>query len=80
MQHQRDVIATPPVSRFYQVGRSATQFGYHAFVWTNIGGIVDLGTLGGAESKAVKINAAGKAAGESALADGSVHAVIWSTQ
>jgi len=60
------------------VGWSYTALGQqHGFSWAKATGIRDLGTLGGASSKAVKINPLGRAVGESSLADGSVHAVLW---
>jgi probable HAF family extracellular repeat protein len=40
--------------------------------------IHDLGTLGGATSRAVAINDRGEIAGSSAMADGSTHAFLWS--
>ena len=45
------------------VGNSALGSGpaEHAFSWTGVGGIVDLGTLGGDNSQAVAVNASGQA-------------------
>src|SRR2546426_2122976 len=68
------------------VGNSTTASGQvHAFLWT-LGGtdgvptnpqMKDLGTLGGTSSFAGSINLAGQVAGESSLADGSMHAFLW---
>ena len=49
----------------------------HAFVWTQKGGMKDLGTLGGAESAAMGINAKGDVAGWSLDAAGNRRAVLW---
>jgi probable HAF family extracellular repeat protein len=49
----------------------------HAFVWDAAGGIVDLGTLGGAESDAAAVNAGGSIVGVAATGGGRRHAVLW---
>ena len=50
----------------------------HAFSWTEAGGMVDLGTLGGTRSSAVAVNASGQVVGQSTTAgDASTHAVLW---
>jgi probable HAF family extracellular repeat protein len=49
----------------------------HAYVWTLAGGMVDLGTLGGANSRAVAINEAGQIVGRSDTASGDQHAFLW---
>ncbi|MBK7832773.1 MAG: Ig-like domain-containing protein [Gemmatimonadetes bacterium] len=48
----------------------------HALLWRG-GQIIDLGTLGGASSRAVAINNLGQIVGISTIADGSTHAFIW---
>jgi probable HAF family extracellular repeat protein len=59
------------------VGTAYTAGGqYHAFSWTQAGGIVDLGTLGGSFSESLDINASGQMVGYSELADGT-HAFSW---
>ncbi|WP_158305883.1 HAF repeat-containing protein [Anaeromyxobacter sp. Fw109-5] len=49
----------------------------HAFSWTQAGGMVDLGTLGGGRSEASAASDGGQVVGASALADGSSHAFSW---
>lgn len=51
-----------------------------AFRWTEAGGMVGLGTLGGAESGAVAINEAGHVAGNSVTARGRTHAFLWTPE
>ena len=48
----------------------------HAFLWDGTT-MLDLGTLGGAESDGVAINAAGQVTGFSLTTDGGVHAFLW---
>jgi len=48
----------------------------HAFIWEN-GKLTDLGTLGGAESDAVAVNARNQIAGVSNTRRGARHAVLW---
>ena len=49
----------------------------HAFLWTQAGGMVDLGTLGGTGSLARAVNNSGLVAGEGGDASGETHAVVW---
>src|ERR1700680_83879 len=50
----------------------------HAFLWTEVGGFQDLGTLGGTGSYAYGINKSGEVVGYSLLADGTTyHAFLW---
>jgi probable HAF family extracellular repeat protein len=53
----------------------------HAFSWTQDGGMVDLGTLGGTDSYANAVNDSGQAAGASRIAGnyplGALHAFSW---
>lgn len=49
----------------------------HAFAWTQTGGMLDLGTLGGNSSEAWAINDAGQAVGSSKLLSGATHPFIW---
>ncbi len=50
----------------------------HAFSWTAVGGMVDLGALpGGQESGARSVNARGEVVGESFTSTGTSHAVLW---
>ncbi|NHZ99581.1 PKD domain-containing protein [Massilia sp. CCM 8734] len=51
-----------------------------AFRWTEAGGMVGLGTLGGADSDSVAINAIGHVAGHSATAAGLTHAFLWTPE
>jgi len=52
--------------------------GYRGFIWTSLGGIKPLSTLGGCCSEARAINESGVIAGSSTLPGDSVsHAVIW---
>ncbi|WP_164557781.1 PKD domain-containing protein [Massilia atriviolacea] len=51
-----------------------------AFRWTEAGGMLGLGTLGGADSDAVAINRGGHVAGHSATAAGLTHAFLWTPE
>ena len=60
------------------VGWSDTASGNeHAFEWTPTSGMVDLGTLGGADSSAVAINDTGEVVGTASTTSGATHAVLW---
>lgn len=49
-----------------------------AFVWTEAGGMVDIGTLGGSRSQALDVNNRGEVVGFSLLpGDTAVHAIRW---
>jgi probable HAF family extracellular repeat protein len=51
---------------------------WHAFLWTQAGGMVDLGTLGGSHSYATAVNGSGQVVGHSATANGTrMHAFVW---
>ena len=51
---------------------------FHAFSWTQTGGMVDLGTLGGTYSTAVAVNNEGQVVGGSGTAgDAEFHATLW---
>lgn len=52
------------------------QFQFHAFLWKH-GVMIDLGTLGGRNSGAEDINAAGQVVGFAETADQVRHAVLW---
>ena len=60
------------------VGTSDTATGAsHAFLWRD-GAMVDLGTLGGAASRASAVNRHGQVVGAAQVADGTWHAFVWS--
>ena len=50
----------------------------HAFLWTDRGGMEDLGTLGGDYSFAYDITGGGEVVGESQTVDGAFRGFIWS--
>ena len=50
---------------------------YHPFVWSETGAR-DLGTLGGADGRAVRINSINQVVGDSTTASGDRHAFLWS--
>ena len=50
---------------------------FHAFSWTQNGGMVDLGTLGGATSSPTAVSSNGDVAGWAGTSFGTVHAVLW---
>jgi probable HAF family extracellular repeat protein len=52
----------------------------HAVVWTASGEIVDLGTLGGADSAALAVSDTGQVIGTSQTADGSEHGFSWTAE
>jgi probable HAF family extracellular repeat protein len=61
------------------VGYSSTAGGTtHAFSWTQVGGMVDLGTLGGVSGSVGRgINDLGQVVGDASTASGEWHAFLW---
>ena len=60
------------------VGYSSDSSGnWHAFSWTETGGMVPLGTLGGGVSSAAAINDSGQVVGQSTTSTGRSHAFLW---
>ncbi|HEY0871090.1 MAG TPA: hypothetical protein VGD55_11875, partial [Acidothermaceae bacterium] len=59
------------------VGTSSTTTADDAFSWTQAGGIVDLGSLGGGSSDAVALNNAGEVVGFSYNSHAQSHAFSW---
>jgi len=53
---------------------------WHAFIVHGSGGMLDLGTLGGAFSQAMAVNSAGQAVGQAQRTDGGLHAALWNTR
>ncbi len=51
---------------------------WHAFLWSPRGRMIDLGTLGGHFSAALGINNRNEVVGVSEIADGHLHAFLWS--
>ena len=60
-------------------GVAGTASNAHGFYWTNAGGMVDIGTLGGSDSIAYGLNDGGKIVGSSRIAgsDAPYHAFLW---
>src|SRR5437764_5951659 len=62
-------------------GSNTTGGAYHAFSWTQAGGMVDLGTLGGTYYVALGINASGQVVGESNIRGcytlGNLYQALW---
>ena len=60
------------------MGYADTETGaWHAVSWTQAGGMVDLGTLGGTTSRAVAVNDGGQVVGWAETAAGQTHAFSW---
>ena len=53
--------------------------GVHAFSWTQAGGMVDLGTLGGKSSGAQAVNDSGQVVGSADTSGGNTDAALWNT-
>jgi len=53
---------------------------YHAFLWTQQEGMIDLGTLGGCCSTATAVSNSGKVVGYSSTASGDTHPFLWTKQ
>lgn len=73
--------ATALNNRGQVVGSSWTREGnQHAFRWDPVGGMRDLGTLGGATSQASGLNEAGQVVGSAETRTGAVHAFVWDSR
>jgi len=72
-------IATAISNTSMVAGASVTtQGGYHAFIWTQSGGMKDLGTLpNGTSSIAWGVNSSGQVVGDSYDGAGKSHAFLW---
>jgi probable HAF family extracellular repeat protein len=69
------INATGSVAGSATVGDDAAT---HAFLWTEVDGVVDLGTLGGTYSRAAAINDTGQVAGWAQVpGDTAYHAFLW---
>jgi len=70
---------TGPILQPFARVRGFPLFGTHAFLWTEAGGMRDLGHLGGGTSRATAISDTGQVVGTSSLIDGSAHAFSWTS-
>ena len=74
----------PPFQRTVNIGGQVVGYsntrgdaGYHAFSWTQEGGMLDLRPLGGTNSIAFAVNDSGQVVGSCDLASGQSHACLW---
>ena len=72
LPHRLSACSVPQVSSSEPI--------FHAFQWSRHGGMVDLGTLGGADGFPLDQNAAGEVVGESMTRPGNWHAFAWTRQ
>ncbi|MBI2815384.1 MAG: HAF repeat-containing protein [Acidobacteria bacterium] len=84
---QNGVMSALGINSAFDINNAGQAVGYqkvsgksHAVLWNGFGNILDLGTLGGAESNAYGINGTGQVVGYATIPTGEIHAFLWDAQ